>query len=75
MAKVSFPFAVKYGEHFYASHEVLDVAESEVDKLVAMGAKALPQGQKTTEKPFEAKPAKLATKKTYKVPAPAKKEK
>ena len=73
MVKVSFPFAVKYGERFYASHKALEVAESEVDKLVAMGAKVLETARKNLEKPLEPKPTKAVAKKPYKIP-PAKTE-
>ena len=73
MVKVSFPFAVKYGERFYASHKALEVTESEVDKLVAMGAKVLETAHKDLKKPLESKPTKVTAKKPYKIP-PAKKE-
>lgn len=75
MAKISFPFAVKYGERFYASHEALEVAESEIDKLVAMGAKVLEKAPKDLGKALEPKPTKVADKKPYKIPTPSKKEK
>lgn len=75
MVKVSFPFAVKHEGRFYAPHEALEVAEAEADKLVTAGAKVLETVSKDLEKALEPKLAKPATKKPYKIPAPAKKEK
>jgi alkanesulfonate monooxygenase SsuD/methylene tetrahydromethanopterin reductase-like flavin-dependent oxidoreductase (luciferase family) len=50
MAKVSFPFAVKYGGKFHTHHETLEVAEQEVDKLVALGAKVVGRSPETIKK-------------------------
>ena len=69
MVKVSFPFSVKYGGKFHSPSEALEVAENEVDKLVALGAKALGASQKSSEKAQETSPPKSADK------TPSKKEK
>lgn len=63
MAKVSFPFAVKHGGRFHAPHEVLEVAEADVKKLVGLGAKVLessPKPAQNASKPSvtESQPAK-----------------
>lgn len=69
MAKVSFPFSVKYGGKFHSPSEALEVAETEVDKLVALGAKVLGMRHKPSEKAQETSPPKSAVK------VPSKKEK
>jgi hypothetical protein len=41
MAKVAFPFHVLHGGRLRAPHEALEVAETDIKKLVAIGAKVL----------------------------------
>mgnify|MGYP001009121283 CR=1 FL=1 len=79
MAKVEFPFRVKYGGHFYAPHACFEAKDSDVDKLTALGAKVPVQKQEAHEsvsspKP-PGKPAGRPTKssKPYKIPSPTKK--
>lgn len=69
MVKVSFPFSVKYGGKFHSPSEALEVADAEVDKLVALGAKVLGTSQEPSEKAQETSPPKSAAK------TPSKKEK
>jgi hypothetical protein len=75
MAKVCFPFRVKHGGRFYAPREPFEVSESEVDKLVKLGAKVVQKdSQPTKTEPKEEPAAKRATKKKpYKIPTPEKK--
>lgn len=60
MAKVVFPFHVIHGGRFYAPHKPFEVAESEVDELIARGAKVVARSAQTLEKASE----RIATKST-----------
>lgn len=64
MAKVAFPFSVKHGGRFHGSHEPFEVNDSELDKLVAMGAKILEKSPKALESQPESKITVPASKQT-----------
>lgn len=64
MAKVVFPFRVKYEGHFYAPRKAFEVAESEVDKLAAIGAKVVARSTQTLEKVPEKVAPKSTTRQT-----------
>lgn len=79
MAVLSFPFAVKYKGRWYAPSDSISADDSDLDKLVALGAKVLTQKQEAPEtasspKP-PGKPAGRGTRssKPYKIPSPTKK--
>lgn len=73
MKMVEFNHTVKYGDVFYVPHAPFEVKDEDIEELVALGAKVLPQTPQVTEshsKPTEKKPEK---KTPYKIPTPAKK--
>jgi hypothetical protein len=76
MAKVCFPFRVKHKGRFYASCEPFEVSETEVDKLVKLGAKVVQKDSQPTEsarKETSTATKHTAKKKPYKIPTPEKK--
>ena len=78
MAKVVFPFRVKYEGHFYAPLDTFEAKDEDVSKLTALGAKVSEMSPNASESTSEKKPSKSTqTKATkpYKIPAATKKEK
>lgn len=64
MAKVVFPFHVIHGGRFYAPHKPFEVAESEVDELIARGAKVVGRSAEALEKASRQIVAKAMTRQT-----------
>ncbi len=53
MTIVSFPFAVKYKGRWYAPSTSISADDSDVDKLVALGAKVVARSANALEKASE----------------------
>lgn len=74
MAIVEFDHRVKYRGVFYAPHTPVEITDEDLDTLTSSGAKVLSQNAQDLKSTQDVKPAqKLAAKKPYKIPAPAKK--
>ncbi len=73
MKKVECNFIAKYGGIFHAPCTPFEVNDEDIDKLVKIGAKVLPQSPQETKAVSEQRDKKSARKTTpYKIP-PAKK--
>lgn len=79
MAKVAFPFRVKYEGRFYAPHEVFEAKDEDASKLTDLGAKVSAQKQEAPESASSPKPPwkpagrGARSSKPYKIPSPTKK--
>lgn len=68
MAFCEFSHTVKYGGAFHAPFKPFEVAENDVEELVALGAKVLPQSREVAQTQSKPKEQKVVKKAPYKIP-------